>query len=409
MAINEEEILVRIINKVEGAEELIKEENLVRKLSKSNGDLSRTYEEQTGTQRKRATINEKTNKLGEKTVDVNTEILAQGPKFQLHFLGIMFGGMALNRAMTNLTSTSKEWVGIGELMATTMGVVMLPATLALLDEAVLPLMDALLSLPEETKLAIGVSVFGLEGIGKLLEVIGQVALFKIAFPAAFAGLIPKLKASLQSQIGKGVVVAVGLTIAWQSIDFIREGIDEGSLMTEIIGVIGIGTGLGLIGLTFVGVSGGLIGFSLGIGIGLIISWFIRENKKDDIANAIKTATRDMQGEFFEETGAGRTIKSLASGAGSIGGFLTNEAQISSIKAILPPIFGSKAVGGNISNSGLHFLHEGETVLRKDEAGTQNGNISVTYNVRVSDKREFEQMLRNNNQQLVRDVRRDSRI
>ena len=46
---------------------------------------------------------------------------------------------------------------------------------------------------------------------------------------------------------------------------------------------------------------------------------------------------------------------------------------------------------------------------KDEAGMQNGNISVTYNVNVSDKREFEQMLRVNNQQLVRDVRRDSRV
>lgn len=392
MVINEEQILVRIINKVEGADELVKESNLLSTIKKDNGDLTKVYEEQTATQRKRVTVTEKSNAAGEKQVNVQKETLAQGPRFKMHFLGIMFGGMALNRAMSNLTATSKEWVGIGELMSTTMGVVMLPATLALLDNAVLPLMDALLSLPPEIQTVIGVTVLGLEGLGKIAEVGGQIALgaaaFKIAFPALATKIVSGLTSNLSKMIGKGIVVAVGLTIAWQSIKFQREAIEEGDIMKEIISVIGIGTGLGLIGLTFAGPIGGLIGFTLGIAIGLVIHWFIKENKKEDIARAVGEATEGMQGSFFSETVIGRGVSGVAGGAGALKGFLTTPGQGAAISRFIEQPFGGIfGGGGNVSN--------------------QAGNVSIVNNVNVSDKKEFERMLKTNNETIIREVRRNA--
>ena len=213
MVVNEETILVRIINKVEGADELVKESNLLSTVKKDNGDLTKVYEEQTGVQRTRVTVTEKSNAAGEKQVKVQKETLAQGPRFKMHFLGIMFGGMALNRAMSNLTATSKEWVGTGEIMATTMGVVMLPATLALLDNAILPLSEALLALPPEIQTVIGVTIIGLEGLGKVLETGGQIALgvgaFSIAFPGLATRIMSGLTRALATPAGRGIGVVIG--------------------------------------------------------------------------------------------------------------------------------------------------------------------------------------------------------
>lgn len=408
MAVNEETILVRIINKVEGSEELIKESNLISTVKKDNGELTKIYEDQTAAQRKRVTVTEKSTTAGREQNVTNMETLQQGPKFKMHYLGIMFGGMALNRAMGNLTATSREWVGIGELMSTTMGVVMLPATLELLDLAILPLMEALLSMPENVQTIVGVTVLGLEGLGKIAEFGGQIALGAAAFSYQFPKMATAIKAGLTSalskSIGKGLVISVGLVIAWESIDFIREGINEGEIMTEIMGVIGFGTGLGLVGLTLGGPVGGLIGFTLGIGIGLIIDWSIAENRWVDKAKELNVP-EEIIGEHVVRSTALGSI--LFSGKRPSSRFEAGKELVDF--ALGDTNFQSFAVGGNISNSGLHFLHEGETVLRKDESGMQGGNISVTYNVNVSDKREFEQMLRVNNQQLVRDVRRDSRI
>jgi len=359
-------------------------------LNKSNGDLTRTYEEQTATQRKRATVTERTNQQGKKTVDVNTEILAQGPRFEMHFLGIMFGGMALNRAMGNLTATSKEWVGIGEIMADTMGVVMLPATLALLENAILPLSEALLSLPEDTQLIVGITTLGLEGLGKIAEVGGQVALgaaaFNIAFPAISEKIVSGLSSSLSKMVGKGLVIAVGLTIAWQSVEFLVEGISEGDFIKELMGIIGIGTGLGLAGLVFVGVSGGVIGFALGIGIGLIITWFIKENKKEDIAREISAATEGMEGSFFTETTLGKGAKGLASGAGAARGFLTSESQ-------------RRAIGS--------FISDPTSIFSGSNTSNNAGNISIVNNIKVSDSREMERMINTNNDKIIREVRRNA--
>jgi len=400
------EILVKIVNQVVGEGALIKEKNLISEINKGNGDLSRTYEEQTANQRKRVTVTEKETQQGKRVHSVNKEVLAQGPRFKMHYLGIMFGGMALNRAMSSLTQTSKEWVGIGELMSTTMGVVMLPATLELLDEAVLPLMDALLSLPPEIQTTIGVTVFGLEGLGKVAEFGGQIALgaaaFSYQFPAMSKAITEGLSTQLAKNLGKGLVIAVGLAIAWQSVDFIREGIEKGNMAEEIGGVVGVSLGLAAVGLALGIPAAGV--FPLAIGIGLIIDWSIAENRWTKKAKDLNISDKDIGEHAVRSTVLGSI---LSSGKDASPEYLKNAGLVN--WALNPDSYSSFAVGGNVSNTGLHFLHEGETVLRKDQVDNQSGNISVTYNVNVSDKREFEQMLKNNNQQLVREVRRNATI
>ena len=400
---------MRIINQIEGEEDLAKEANLIKTLQKDTGDLTKVYEEQTNSQRTRLTVTEKTNSAGVRQRDVQKETLAQGPKFKMHFLGIMFGGMALNRAMSNLTATSKEWVGMGEIMSTTMGVVMLPATMNLLEFGVLPLAEALLSLPEEIQTVIGVTVLGLEGLGKIAEVGGQIALgaaaFKYQFPKMAKAIGVGLTSAIATQLAAGIVVGVGVIIAWSFAKSIKTAISEGELKDEVIGVLGTGFGLGIAGAAIGGLAfgpvgaaaGAAIGFTLGVSIGILIDWFyggtVGKTFMETLPNVLGFSnslkqplpiklTRDL---FKSDEFSGLDL-------------------LMNILPTKPKPFGF-AVGGNVSESGNYFLHQGETVLRKDQAANQGANLNVTYNVKVSDKREFEKMLQTNNQQLVREVRR----
>lgn len=97
-------------------------------------------------------------------------------RFQMEQLGVMFGGMALNRVMSNLNATSREWVGMNELMSTAMGIVTLPTTLALMNLGIIPLFEALTNLPESAQKAIGTTTIALEGLGGVMMVGGQLAL-----------------------------------------------------------------------------------------------------------------------------------------------------------------------------------------------------------------------------------------
>ena len=117
-------------------------------------------------------------------------------KFEMGYLGVMFSGMALNRTMSGLNATSREWLGIGELTSTMMGITMLSANMDLLEFGILPLFDALTTLPEGAQKAIGISAIALEGLGGVLMTGGQLMLglgaFKSLYPLAFglfAGIV----------------------------------------------------------------------------------------------------------------------------------------------------------------------------------------------------------------------------
>ena len=117
--------------------------------------------------------------------------------------------------------------------------------------------------------------------------------------------------------------------------------------------------------------------------------------------------------------ANKAISSNAQSVGlSIPNLINSSPAISSLMGsnlinplnIIKKLFGnisSRAVGGNIPNNGLYNLHEGERVLRSSE-NNSNQSVNITYNVTVSDKREFENMLKDYSRRMTEDIRRLSK-
>lgn len=350
MALNREEILVLVKNKVLGAEELAKEGKLIREVKNETGELTRVFEKQTSTERQRLTVKEKTLDNGKKQVTTNKEVLAQGPPFQAHFLGLMFGGMALNRAMSNLTSTSKEWVGAAEIMSTTMGVVMLPATMELLNTAILPLSDALLGLPDDVKLSVGITALGLEGLGKLAEVVGQIALFKIAFPQATAKIIA-MTASVVSL--NGAVAVLGIAISALAFNAWINNLAE------------------------------------------------YQRAWDKVGESVETTTQSL-GQLGQMT---RTaVPEFTAGAIDLAKPTIGQEGSALFSA---PIATRDVTAGFTFDPGL--FPTSNTVGTGGVSNTQGGSISITNNISVADKREFERMINKNNQSIVNEIRRNVNV
>ncbi len=113
---------------------------------------------------------------GKKMISTGRTLTKGFQKFQMENLGVMFAGMALNRTMSTLNATSREWLGIGELTSTMMGITMLDANMDLLQFGILPLFDALINLPPAAQRAIGLTAIALEGLSGVMMVGGQLML-----------------------------------------------------------------------------------------------------------------------------------------------------------------------------------------------------------------------------------------
>jgi len=457
---------------------------------------------------------------GKKMISTGRTLTKGFQKFQMENLGVMFAGMALNRTMSTLNATSREWLGIGELTSTMMGITMLDANMDLLQFGILPLFDALTNLPPAAQKAIGLTAIALEGLGGVMMVGGQFMLgldSTATLLAKVAGVRPEiifsskglsaLKTNLQPlsgallTIGKLAVIAVTLSE-------IKNDIEQGEV-TAAIGTALAGYGIvrgnkwaiavGLV-LKLTGDEGAqkmLAKFLLWMSdkVYAVAEWIgdtlvkaltfdwenvdtsffsnlgqsfseageeMREsgslssdflnNKFDSMSssadgyeaklqkitdkyetggpkwlNAVESLNNeyDYYLDYLDESNLklqrhnelwgklSPNIKSMFSGETSSSAFSTPSlfdfTTTDSLGQGMSTAFPGRAIGGNIGSSGSYYLHEGETVLRKDQAGNQSGNITVTYNVNVSDKREFEQMLRANNDKLTADVRRMSKI
>ena len=186
-----------------------------------------------------------------KASTITTERMNRGmQKFQMEQLGVMFAGMALNRSMANLNSTSREWLGIGDLMSTMMGVTMLESNLLLLENGVLPLFDALTNLPEPAQKAIGLTSFALEGLGATMMVGGQLALglsstLTVLEKMGGAGGAAAGAATALKKLAGISIVGVGVSLGIASIMA-----DDG---TSILYALGSGLAIGL-GVTLLGAS-----------------------------------------------------------------------------------------------------------------------------------------------------------
>lgn len=420
MAVNTQviEIVTRF---VDGASQKVKE------VTQRVEDLRGGYQRVTTTL---STLNKNTGKLN-KSMETQRVV---AKRFQMQWLSIMFFGMALNRVFNGLIKTSMEWVGITELMSLTMGVFFLPIALALLD-ILLPILQWFMDAPEPIKLVVGGFVLLGGAVSGVLMVVGQLALglAGLSWLSAAGGMGNVGTAAegaatkvglLKSALGKTIAVAVGITIAWAGFEFIKSGIEKGSLLKEIMGVLTMGIGLGVIGLTFGGVVGGAIGFTLGISIGLIVDWFIKKDKKiTDVTDKIQKdleeagAPQEYINQVTANTAAGMSGKPLPYLQPSATPQAPSPQSVPKKNSInmfgvdiplpswLPKFEEGGIVPGTIGSPVPILAHAGERVI--PVGGGSNGSVTVnaTYYVTVSDKKEFETLLRENNIRLTEDVRR----
>ena len=451
---------------------------------------------------------------GMKMISTGRTLTKGFQKFQMENLGVMFAGMALNRTMSTLNATSREWLGIGELTSTMMGITMLDANMDLLQFGILPLFDALTNLPPAAQKAIGLTAIALEGLGGVMMVGGQFMLgldSTATLLAKVAGVRPEIifsskglsalktnLAPIMKNLGTaaryaGTGIAIAMAISDLSEGDVTGAITDGMIAAGFYYKNGWLLGAGIVlkmanegmladwsikffdiigfasewasdtlekAVTFRGgdidfspfmelfddmdtkaaervlsgdaMSAALINRVGGVqgaldilnksqqdeaqelqdkyDLGVILSveelnrQLNESSKAYDIINTVNLTAMENSYEKIEERG-GNILDNLLRIASTVLTFGTAPSLFSNWADYI----GGKAVGGNIGSSGSYYLHEGETVLRKDESGNQSGNITVTYNVNVSDKREFEQMLRANNDKLTADVRRMSKV
>lgn len=487
------------------AREIKKLNKETNRMNKIGTETATTYKKDLGQGMEEITkVTDKVTSSGKKYTTVQKGIQEQHQRFNMNALGVMFAGMALNRMMTNLNATSREWVGMNELMSTAMGVVTLPATMNLLEFGIIPLFEALTSLPEGAKLAIGTVITGLEGLGGVMMIGGQLMLglestvnllAKMGGGSAMAGL-SKITGKLSS-IAKFAAVGILIAVAIKDLE-------EGQVIAAL------GDGLAVAGI-LIGGKGGLAMMAVGVTLKLlgdedflvdvlkvgykigrtlnsiikeaVLSGFsfrdfnldnvegfanierafgraieeiqqedagkgifdfiaypenmlasvqedidkLEEELKDDIINKEEYLAKleplvaeqekilkrwQVAFEKNSEFEAKDKDKTVASGT-SFGNSLLDFAMLpfnpfGLAKKPIENIFGSRAIGGRINKTGKYFLHEGEQVINKNQTGS-GVVMQVTYNVTVSDKREFEQMLRANNDKLTSDVRRMAKV
>jgi len=94
-----------------------------------------------------------------------------GRRFKFEWLGIMFAGMALDRAFGGLVRQQFKLFGVTDMLSSAWTLVMLPVM-----EKILPLiynlLEVFMNLPEKVKLAIGTFVLFGAIFGKILLVVG---------------------------------------------------------------------------------------------------------------------------------------------------------------------------------------------------------------------------------------------
>jgi len=415
-------------------------------------------------------------------------------KFQMQWLSLLFFGMAMQRMFSGLIKTSLEWVGINELMSTTLGVLFLPVALDLLN-ILLPIMDWFMGMPETVQRVIGWFVVAGGAIGLFLATVGQAALglgglqWLASGKTAGSGFISGMKGKL-----KNFDVMKYLKIAGAAIFFTLAVTDaaQGKFIAAIGDML---VGIGFIVGGPAGIAMGTIGIILKLmgdeellidvikiiyRVGNVISSILKQailsglsiqafdpTKIDDFANikdafqiaAEQISMEDALGgisdkvmvpttqlanlneemdklteqyeagiilgpEYSTETGKIWTeIEKLHASyklaAEKVRDF--NEALKETPEpklgggGVMSSIMSRIGIGGSlgipkifdgiVQNGKVISTDPADTIFATKNPGELGGggNLSVVYNVNVSDKKEFEALLRSNNESLTREV------
>ncbi len=108
--------------------------------------------------------------------------------FRMEMLGVMFFGMGLQKFFTGLLKPAMKMTGLTELLSNVLAVLFLPIVLKIINWLI-PWIDKIMNLSEETKLFIGKLVLFGAALGTVLFLFGMFALGIGSVIMAFGGLI----------------------------------------------------------------------------------------------------------------------------------------------------------------------------------------------------------------------------
>lgn len=338
--------------------------------------------------------------------------VAQTRRFKMEWLSVMFAGMALDRAFAGIINSQMQLYGITDLLASMWTTVMLPA-MDLITPKLYKIIEMIMNLPSEVQTVIGISVLGLDVLGKTLGFIAQLYLaaqgIKMLFPE-FGATIARVWAG----IGLSTLAIVAL-IGWVVVAAISAW--KNNFLGFRDAVIGVweavksyftgwaqffkGIWTGIVGFFTMNTEKMKLGFSM-MGEGI-------KNIFKGIANFIINIINTM---------VGLIISSLSQTVRLIG-YLWNKVsnkkvtwyedivKMGSGKNLIP----SFATGGIMPYTGLAMVHAGEQIIPSNQVGSNSNSIVISpvYNINVSDKSEIERLLKENNIKLVAEVQRQISI
>lgn len=336
-----------------------------------------------------------------------TRIMTHGMRgFRMEMLGVMFFGMAFSRAMTGLLRTSLEWTGVMEVMSTALGILFLPVAELLLDWAI-SFLDWVSNLTEVQKKYIGSLVLLGIAFGTTLFLVGQFSLGIGSLIQVFGLLISPIGLVLAALIGITALIFGPQLIDWFS--SLTDGIDgaEGKLAT-------FGVSADVLGALKEKLASVDLGKFLEIGLNVlqkIVDGVL--NNMDIVEDAVVTIASSLS-EFVGKN-IGKFIKIgfeiiRAIGVGLLQGAINVAIDLGNalsrklgIKAQTQRVdlFQYKGALGRPPTPQSNFSPSGQAY----ESASLRMTVAPTYNVNVSDKREFEDMLRENNTAMAEDTLR----
>ncbi len=146
--------------------------------------------------------------------------------FRMAMLGVMFFGMAMSRLFTNMLKPVENVFGVQKLWADMLTVVFLPIMSQLMP-LFIQFVQFMMNLPDPVKKAIGVFVLLGAIFGKILFIVGTLALglgslFQTSLPAllsdgldAITGFFTGIAAGVSSLVAVIAVIIVGMVVAWK--------------------------------------------------------------------------------------------------------------------------------------------------------------------------------------------------
>jgi len=392
--------------------------------------------------------------------------------FRMEMLGIMFFGMTLNRTLMGLIKTSMDWTGVTEIFTQTLGILFLPVAELLLDWSLYFLKAVTNLTDKQKKwigmLVLGGAILGgfimvvgtlALGIGSLIMAFGALATPMMLFFGLIAGISGYflfnawLKNSAEN-VDKLREKMVNFGVSGEMFDLVKEKligfaniirdkfIDIKSKIGEFIGEVlpkMIESGGDIIMSLVNGIAANANKISEAIKklINKIISWIdenldliidsglkilqaivdgISENV-DKIGSALQKLLERMGtwvGENSDKiiniglTIAGYIIEGVIKGLGNLGEIVGEK-----IRNVINTQLGIEE-GSRLESFMWGPKIEKPEVIKNPLPGTVIStpyggmSIATTYNVNVSDKRDFIRLLEENNRQLVFDVQRSVR-